>query len=281
MSSKEVTDRLTPSDLKRPLSGKGECTGPGAYLPPPQSMYCIFQGYPLTFRPDTKLIVGFALALGLLVTNARAQTSAAEVRSYSIPHEWIEVHARTRLQALVRKDGVEAIRITPYWRLGEGSRGELSEDERAEVIAQIDGDLSGQLTARPEPSLRLEVMVTEVWRPMRMLNALLFAIPIPGSGPLLASRGGISIESTVFDHRTNAVLARLKCSQRAGLNSLAGLFGRVSDAKVAARQCTEQLVQSFVNGQPFKPALAATGPGMSEAGASSMSYPEGNSGAGQ
>jgi hypothetical protein len=239
-------------------------------------------GYPLNFRSFSRLIFGFTLALGLLITNARGQTSAAEVLSYSIPHEWIEAHARIRLQALVRKDGIETVRITPYWRLGEGSRGELSEDERAEVITQIDSDLSGQLTARPEPSLRLEVMVTEVWRPMRVLNALLFAIPIPGSGPILASRGGISIESTVFDHRTNAVLARLKCSQRAGLSSLAGLFGRVSDAKIAARQCTERLVQSFVHGQPYKPALAAAANlGLSEAGTSSRPYPEGNSGVGQ
>jgi hypothetical protein len=239
-------------------------------------------GYPLNFRSFSRLTICFTLVLGLIAPNAQAQTSAAEVLSYSIPHEWIEAHARIRLQAMARKDGNETVRIMPYWRLGEGSRGELSEEERAEVIAQIEGDLSGQLTARPEPSLRLEVMVTEVWRPMRMLNALLFAIPIPGSGPLLASRGGISIESTVLDHRTNAVLARLKCSQRAGLSSLAGLFGRVSDAKIAARQCTERLVQAFLDGHPYKPALAAaTGPGMSEAGPNSRPYPEDNSGAGQ
>ncbi len=178
-----------------------------------------------------------------------ARTAGAPAPPNMRVENWIDPIAVDRLKAVALGQTADSIKLLPLWQVDEVSATELSDLERDEVLTTLDTLIKSRLPSTGPPTLRLEVMVREVWRPSRLFNMLMFLVPIPGSGPLLATRGGISIEATVLDLSSGARLARINCRKRGGLSSMQGIFGRVSDANAAMQYCAERIVHALATGQ--------------------------------
>jgi hypothetical protein len=172
------------------------------------------------------------------------QPSAAAAWAPSVIHS----ASKGRLRAALSESSIESWALMVLWQVDESSQGELTELEREDVINTVEVAARDRLLRIGDPTLRLEVLVKEVWRPHRLFNMLMFALPIPGSGPLLAARGGIGLTFRVVDLKTRAELAEFSCRRRAGIDSLAGLLGRAADAKAAARSCVAQAIQALETG---------------------------------
>lgn len=175
--------------------------------------------------------------------------ASPEDQPVSMSRSWMEKDAMGRLREAVSSSTTESWAVMVLWQVADSSQGELTELEREEVVNTLEVAARDRLSVQPSPQLRLEVLVREVWRPHRALNLLLFAIPIPGTGPLLATRGGIGIAFRVVDLSTRQALAEFPCRRSAGLDSIAGLMGRAADAKAAARSCIAQAVQAMELGK--------------------------------
>jgi hypothetical protein len=162
---------------------------------------------------------------------------------------WIDPIAAERLKAVALGQTSDSVRLLPLWQVDEASATELTDIERDEVLSTLDTLIKSRLPSAGPPTLRLEVLVREVWRPSRLFNMLMFLVPVPGSGPLFATRGGISIEASVLDLGSGTQLARINCRKRGGLSSMQGIFGRVSDANAAMQYCAERIVHALATGQ--------------------------------
>jgi hypothetical protein len=175
---------------------------------------------------------------------------------------WIDPEAIERLKATSNGGTQDTVSLLPLWQVDEASVTELSDEERDEVLTTLENLIMERLHQQGEPTLRLEVLVREVWRPNRLLNLLMFVIPIPGSGPLLATRGGIVIEASILDLKSRTTIARFGCRKRGDLTSLFGIFGRASDATAAMKYCTERLLDALAIGKmPSEEPLPVTNEG--------------------
>jgi hypothetical protein len=198
-------------------------------------------------------------SLGLFIAGlvlAGSVQAADPVRAAGVPtptnakaENWIDPIAVDRLKAVALGQTTDSVRLFPLWQVDEVSATELTDLERDEVLTTLDTLIKSRLPSAGPPTLRLEVMVREVWRPSRLFNMLMFLVPIPGSGPLFATRGGISIEASVLDLNSGTQLARINCRKRGGLSSMQGIFGRVSDANAAMQHCAERIVHALATGQ--------------------------------
>jgi hypothetical protein len=192
------------------------------------------------------------LVLALLFTGLTANSVRAteSLVTDQVPvTNWIDPQAIERLKAVAKRGIQDSVILKPLWQVDEASATELSDQERGEVLNGLENLIKERLNQQGAPTLQLEIIVREVWRPSRLLNFLMFVLPIPGSGPLLSTRGGIAIETSLLDLQSGAVVARFGCRKRGDLSSLLGIFGRAEDTHAALQYCTERLLDALVAGQ--------------------------------
>ncbi len=86
----------------------------------------------------------------------------------------------------------------------------------------------------PVPGYGLRARVTDAWRPYRLLNLLLVALPGP-SAPFM-TQGGAASEIEVVDGSGRAV-AGFECRGYAGIAQFVHAFGRIGHTRAALREC--------------------------------------------
>jgi hypothetical protein len=188
-----------------------------------------------------------SLFLGLFANSVQAAENL--VADQAPVTNWIDPQAIERLKAVAKRGIQDSVILKPLWQVDEASATELSDQERGEVLSALENLIKERLNQQGAPTLQLEIIVREVWRPSRLFNFLMFVLPIPGSGPLLSSRGGIAIETSLLDLQSGAIIARFGCRKRGDLGSLLGIFGRSEDTHTALQYCTERLLEALMAGQ--------------------------------
>jgi hypothetical protein len=187
------------------------------------------------------------LLIGLIANSVQATEKLVTDQVQVI--NWIDPQAVERLRAVAKRGIQDSVILKPLWQVDEASATELSDQERGEVLSALENLIKERLNQQGAPTLQLEIIVREVWRPSRLFNFLMFVLPIPGSGPLLSTRGGIAIETSLLDLQSGAVVARFGCRKRGDLGSLVGIFGRSDDTRTALQYCTERLLDALMAGQ--------------------------------
>ena len=98
----------------------------------------------------------------------------------------------------------------------------------------------------PAPGYGLLARVTEAWRPHRLLNVLIVALPGP-SAPFM-TQGGAASAIEVVDAAGRAV-AGFECRGYAGLAQMVHAFGRIGHTRAALRECARAFHSTLRDGQ--------------------------------
>ncbi len=98
----------------------------------------------------------------------------------------------------------------------------------------------------PVPGYGLRARVTDAWRPYRLLNLLLVALPGP-SAPFM-TQGGAASEIEVVDDAGRAV-AGFECRGYAGIAQFVHAFGRIGHTRAALRECARAFHATLRDGR--------------------------------
>lgn len=178
---------------------------------------------------------------------------------------WIEPASRDALRAMP----LSAMPAQVSWRVTGAHDEDLSDDERHALIARAFEALgdrtsaasaasaaSASVAADPAtvpaepaaPRFRVLATILDAWRPHRLVNAVLLALPWP-MAPLF-TQGGAASSVEVVDTERNVTVAGFECRKSAGYGQLLFSFARIRHAGSALDQCTEALRATLRDGQP-------------------------------
>lgn len=98
----------------------------------------------------------------------------------------------------------------------------------------------------PVPGYGLRARVTDAWRPYRLFNLLIVALPGP-SAPFM-TQGGAASEIEVVDAAGRAV-AGFECRGYAGIAQFVHAFGRIGHTRAALRECARAFHATLRDGR--------------------------------
>lgn len=183
---------------------------------------------------------------------------------------WADPAHVARLRAL-RADVLE-LRVD--WAVPEGAEDGLTAIERdtlrdakaAALREGAPGDAAGDAASAAAPGgYALRARVTEAWRPHRLLNVLIVALPGP-SAPFM-TQGGAAAAIDVVDAEGRAV-AGFECRGYAGVMRFVHAFGRIGHPRGALQDCAEAFRATLRDGR-----LPDAGLAMTPGGATPVSAP--------
>ncbi len=124
----------------------------------------------------------------------------------------------------------------------------------SEAVGAVEGCAGGvplagvplRADGTPVPGYGLRARVTDAWRPYRLLNLLLVALPGP-SAPFM-TQGGAASEIEVVDTAGRAV-AGFECRGYAGIAQFVHAFGRIGHTRAALRECARAFHATLRDGR--------------------------------
>lgn len=174
---------------------------------------------------------------------------------------WIDPSSRDALRTMPLSDMPAQV----AWRVAGAHDEDLSDDERHALIARAfealrdgPGTPPGPAAGTPSapaapvdpsaPRFRVLATILDAWRPHRLVNAVLLALPWP-MAPLF-TQGGAASTVEVVDTERNRTVATFECRKSAGYGQLLYSFARIEHAGSALGQCAQALRATLREGQP-------------------------------
>jgi hypothetical protein len=168
---------------------------------------------------------------------------------------WVDPRHVEALRTL--QPGTADLRVE--WAVPAGADGDVSGDEREILRAAKEAALRAPPAGTPQigspaaatavppgSPYRVRARVTETWRPYRLLNVLIVALPGPGAP--FVTQGGAAVEIEVLDAE-GAAVAGFECRGYAGVTRFFGAFARIAHARGALEDCAGAFVGSLRTGR--------------------------------